>query len=153
MFTVVPPGNYELRGKMRGRLTTKRGLQWQVRCASPKGPTIGHSDRLADAGDGWTAFAFRFSVPSDPTCLAQQIALVHGARSASEEFIEGVLWFDSLTLGKIDRTDEEDVSTAATVIASPSIMLQPASGTVHVSRGQGFEPASQPEQPPLGGPT
>jgi len=93
---VMPAGHYRLEGTMRGELKAKRGLRWEIGCL--KGAQIGGTDMLWGAGAKWTTFASDFSVPEGENCHGQQLRLVHQARSRSEEFVAGEIWFDSLQL-------------------------------------------------------
>jgi hypothetical protein len=45
----------------------------------------------------WTDFKFSFTVP-DANCSAQYVQLVLDARSASERFISGSIWYDDFQI-------------------------------------------------------
>jgi hypothetical protein len=45
----------------------------------------------------WQNFELSFSVP-EGECPAQYVTIASGARSASEQFISGTIWFDDLKI-------------------------------------------------------
>jgi hypothetical protein len=92
---VLGPGTYTLKGRIRGALAGKRGLVWRVQCAGRE--TIAQSDLLRGELKRWREFSLAIEVPSSD-CRAQTLSLVLDARSASEQFVTGALWFDALTV-------------------------------------------------------
>jgi hypothetical protein len=100
-MTMLSPGNYVFRGKFKGNLAGRRGLKWRISCAGQEGHEIGASDMIIGVIPSWSDVKFRFSVPEND-CLAQQVNLDFEARSASERFIVGSVWFDELQIARFD---------------------------------------------------
>jgi hypothetical protein len=48
----------------------------------------------------WKEFDITFEVPTTD-CRAQQVRLVHDARSASEQLVTGSMWYDELKISRI----------------------------------------------------
>jgi hypothetical protein len=94
---LLAPGPYKLTGKYRGELSGRRGLEWQVTCLNGAPEPIGHTAPFLGVARGWKDFAADFKVPSE-NCRAQSLKLVHTARSSSEQFITGSIWFDDLEI-------------------------------------------------------
>ena len=88
-------GTYKFRGNYKSDLISERGLEWRVTCV--KGPLLGQSEAVRGSSSGWKDFAFSFTVPQ-LDCPAQYVRLVFGARSASERFISGSIWYDDLQI-------------------------------------------------------
>lgn len=89
----LPPGDYRLVGQVRtDGLRTPRGLQWRVSCG---GQELGASTLFAEPVP-WTRFQFDVRVPADPACKSQMLQLQIAARVASEQQIEGEVWFMNL---------------------------------------------------------
>lgn len=95
---VLPPGGYRLEGQLRGRLKGKRGLRWEIRCLKGARRVIAATDMLWGAGDTWSPFALVFEIPEGADCAGQRLRLIHDARSRSEAFARGSIWFDKLRL-------------------------------------------------------
>lgn len=100
-MVMLPPGHYRLEGKLRGRIISKRGLRWQVRCASPKGELLGETDMLIGMAGQWRVFALAADVPRRADCVGQVLRLIHDSRSASEELISGEIWFAGLQVERL----------------------------------------------------
>ena len=98
----IGPGRYRLSGRFRPSVVAKRGLRWEITCLSGKQVQLGRTDLLNGNSRSWRPFDMRFEVPDVPDCKGQRIRAFHDARSASEEFIEGEVSFDDLT---IERTE------------------------------------------------
>ena len=96
---VLSEGRYRLKGLYKGEIVGSRGLQWQVRCAGQQ-TTIGESAVFMGARPNWTPFEFNFQVPV-MDCQAQDLRLVHMARSASEQLLSGKAEFDEFELNRI----------------------------------------------------
>jgi hypothetical protein len=97
-FTMLPSGRYRLSVKHRGDVSAKRGLRWRIRCFGKPHPPIGETDMILGQQPNWHTVEVDFEVPATPECRAQQVALIHDARSASEELISGEAWFDDLAI-------------------------------------------------------
>ena len=73
------------------------GLRWRISCGGTKDFQIGEGPRLNNTLLVWTDFAFSFTVP-EKDCPLQHVRLASEARSASEQFITGSIWFDDLEI-------------------------------------------------------
>ena len=98
---LLPPGKYRIEGKVRGKITAKRGLRWQVRCASGPKRVLGETDMLMGHSPQWRVFALEAEVPLIEECRGQTLRLFHDSRSASEELISGEAWFAGLRLERL----------------------------------------------------
>jgi hypothetical protein len=94
-LVMLPPGDYQLRGSYKADLVSQRGMQWRVSCAG--GAPLGESSLVTGRSPNWQDFGFSFSVPK-ADCAAQYVTLISGARSASEQFISGAIWYDDLKI-------------------------------------------------------
>ena len=92
----LPPGSYQFRGKYKVDLISQRGIQWRIACAGVNGPPLGENSIVTGRGE-WKDFEFSFNVPN-ADCPAQYVTLFSGARSASEQFISGTIWYDDLKI-------------------------------------------------------
>lgn len=102
-LVLLPPGNYRLEGKYKADLVSQRGLQWSVRCADATTP-IGLSTTMNGSSPTWQDIDFTFSVP-DRDCPAQRVTLALDARSASEQFVSGAVWYDDLAIARIEEAE------------------------------------------------
>jgi len=66
-------------------------------CANKTNSVLGESETVMGAESGWKDFDFGFTVP-DSQCPAQSVDLRFDARSASEQFVSGSVWFDDLQI-------------------------------------------------------
>ncbi|MGD0533684.1 MAG: hypothetical protein ABSA62_15870 [Methyloceanibacter sp.] len=106
---LLGPGSYKFRGKYKADLVSQRGLEWHVACAGAQATPIGQSPAVKGSTPGWTEFEFSFTVPKE-NCPAQFVRLVFDARSDSERFISGSIWYDDLQIGRgpmVDSTVEQ----------------------------------------------
>jgi hypothetical protein len=94
---ILPPGSYEFRGKQKADLVSRMGLRWHIRCAGKSDEEVGQSPVVNGTDMRWADFAFSLTVPATD-CPAQYIRLASEARSASEQFISGSVWFDDLEI-------------------------------------------------------
>ena len=94
----LPPGRYRLEGNLRGSISGKRGLRWQIRCASGAQKVLGETDMLLGQSAQWRVFAFDAVVPELTECAGEIVRLVHNSRSASEELLSGEVWVSDLRL-------------------------------------------------------
>jgi len=129
---MLSPGSYQFHGKYKGDLVSERPLEWRVVCAT-KAQTIigrglimrgGNSRELKDLD-------FPITVPAT-NCPAQYIKLVFDARSASEKFISGSIWFDDFQIASEETsnsgasTSEASTSSPESSAASPTGVQKPA---------------------------
>ena len=106
---------------------SERGLEWRVTCAAKEQNVIGRGLVSRSTTAQWQDLEFSFTVPA-ADCPAQYVKLVFDARSASEKFISGNIWFDDFKIAR----EEPTVATQPTVMpAAPPGTPQPAeaSGT------------------------
>ncbi len=104
-IVVLSPGRYRLEGKLRGWITAKRGLRWQISCASGSKRVLGETDMLMGQSQQWRIFTLEADVPQNEECRGQILRLFHNSRSASEELISGEAWVAGLRLERIpDRS-------------------------------------------------
>lgn len=95
---LLGPGQYTIAGEVIGLIEAKRGLEWVVRCAEAQ--KLNSSGFINGSGPKWSEFSFTFTVPDAANCRGQIVELRHSARSASEQFIAGEIWFDSLRINR-----------------------------------------------------
>jgi hypothetical protein len=100
-LVLLPPGNYRLEGKYKADLVSQRGLQWSVKCAGETTP-IGLSGTMNGSSPTWQDIDLPFTVP-DNECPAQYVSLALDARSASEQFVSGAVWYDDLNIVPINE--------------------------------------------------
>jgi hypothetical protein len=93
---LLPPGSYELQGAYKVDLISQLGLQWRITCAGTQTPLNEDTDPFSGIDPRWKEFQISFIVPSG--CVAQNLRLLSGARSASEKFMSGSVWFDDLKI-------------------------------------------------------
>ena len=96
-MVVLSPGDYQFRGTYKADIVSQRGLQWRVICASKSWKVMGESPLIIGAKSEWTDFNFSFTVP-ETDCPIQSVQLGFTARSASEQFVSGSVWFDDLQI-------------------------------------------------------
>jgi hypothetical protein len=96
-LVILSPGAYKFKGAYKSDLVSERGLEWRVVCAGGQGGPIGQSAAVRGSTQGWTDFEFSFTVPP-ADCTAQYVKLVFDARSASEQFISGSVWYGDLKI-------------------------------------------------------
>ena len=94
----LPPGHYRLEGNLRGSISGKRGLRWQIRCASGEQKILGETEMLLGQSPQWRLFSFDAEVPELSECAGEIVRLIHDSRSASEELLSGEVWFSDLRL-------------------------------------------------------
>ena len=120
---MLSPDTYDFRGQYKGDLVSERGLEWRVVCAGKDQNIIGRGV-VARGGSStqWKDLDFSFTVPA-ADCPAQYVKLVFDARSASERFISGNIWFDDFKIAR----EEPTVATQPTVMpGAPPESPQPA---------------------------
>jgi hypothetical protein len=94
---MLSPGTYKFQGRYRGDIAGRRGLRWRITCAGATAISIGESPMVVGIVSPWKDFEFSFSVPKDD-CRAQYVRLALDARSASEQFVSGSIWYDDLRI-------------------------------------------------------
>ncbi len=100
-IVLLGPGRYRLEGQLRGRIVAKRGLRWQLACATGSRQVLAQTDMLLGETQQWRVFTLEAVVPEGQDCVGQALRLFHDSRSASEEFISGEIWFGGLHLERI----------------------------------------------------
>lgn len=99
---LLAPGQYQFRGRQKLDVASQRGLKWEIRCTD--GNAIGASPLAKGTRLKWEQFTFSFSVP-EQGCPAQYVQLNFDARSESERFISGTVWYDDLQIEREASTD------------------------------------------------
>lgn len=97
-LVVLTPGSYKLSAQLKGTIRGKRGMTWTISCLHGRRVQLLKSPLIFGPGAKWERLEFEFNVPQGPDCTAQQILLSHDARSASEQFVTGELWFDDVEI-------------------------------------------------------
>jgi hypothetical protein len=106
---MLSPGSYQFHGTYKGDLVSERPLEWRVVCANKEQTIIGRGIVTRGGSSGELQdLDFPMTVPQT-NCPAQYVKLVFDARSASEKFIAGSIWFDDF---KIVRNETLDASAA-----------------------------------------
>lgn len=95
----LSPGPYTFSIAYSGALQAKRGLVWQLACLYGKRQVVMRTDMVMHE-PRWRIISQSFSIPEDESCRAQVLRLLHDARSASEELIEGEAWFDDAKISR-----------------------------------------------------
>jgi hypothetical protein len=103
-IVLLAPGKYRLEGKLRGSIVAKRGLRWQLRCASGARRSLGETEMLLGQSQEWRVFSLEVEIPQAEDCHGQTLRLFHDSRSASEEFISGEVWFTGLQLERVSQS-------------------------------------------------
>ena len=101
-MVLLPAGDYHLSGKYKSDLVSQRGLLWRISCGSK---TLGESLPIHGSDPAWKDFGISFTVLADG-CPAQNVQLVLDARSASETFVSGSIWFDNFRITR-DRDSQD----------------------------------------------
>jgi hypothetical protein len=96
---VLAPGKYHLKGSLRGEIIGRRGLQWSVKCV--EGTSTGEGDMVLGRFRDWKPFEFDFDIP-EKSCSAQYLQLKHASRSPSEQIASGSIWFDELSIERVE---------------------------------------------------
>ncbi|MBJ7532746.1 hypothetical protein JDN40_01235 [Rhodomicrobium vannielii ATCC 17100] len=118
-FVLFSAGSYRIEGKLKGRITGKRGLRWQMRCAHGTQRVIGETEQLVGRSEQWRNFGFSFDVPHTDECKGQMLRLYHDARSPSEEFVSGEVRFAELRLTRLDVPPSPAEATENTAPPGP----------------------------------
>ena len=126
-------GTYVFRGRYKADLVSQRGLEWLLVCANKVDDPLGRGVLVRKSESGWSEFEIPFSVPAG-TCPAQYVQLIFDARTESERFISGTIWFDDLQIAR--QAVEE---------AQPAPQSQP---DVQPQQQPEAQPQAQQQQPP-----
>ncbi len=94
----ISPGSYQFTWRYKGEITGKRGLRWRVTCLYPPNDALLETPMFLGRQIEWASMEAVLTVPDRPNCRAQTLALVHDARSPSEQLLSGEAWFDGLAL-------------------------------------------------------
>ncbi len=94
---LLAPGTYRFAGRVRGEVAGRRGLVWRIACASHEKLDLAEIQLPLGRAPAWRRFETEFTVPA-AECSIQRVRLTHDARSASEQFISGVLWIAELSI-------------------------------------------------------
>ncbi len=98
---LLAPGRYRLEGKLRGAISGKRGLRWQLSCTSGARRVLAQTEMLLGKFEQWRIFTLEAEVPQHDDCGGQKLRLLHNSRSASEELLSGEVWFNDLHLERV----------------------------------------------------
>ena len=99
-YLVLDPGRYRLQGRVRpDQLKAERGLRWRLRC-------VGSETLLVDSEpfsglEEWRGFSMDFTIPAQ-NCVAQLLRLELDGRVALDFEAEGEIWFDNLSVARLD---------------------------------------------------
>lgn len=102
---MLAPGPQVLRYTYRGEVTARRGLKWVIACTQGTMPPLAESPMFIGQQRSWRTLEVPFTVP-DQGCRSQVLQLVHDARSASEEFVSGVMWYDDVEVVRAQETPQ-----------------------------------------------
>jgi hypothetical protein len=97
-IVLLASGHFRLEGKLRGTIAGKRGLRWQLRCASGARRVLAETEMLLGQSREWRIFTLDAEVPLLEDCRGQVLRLFHDSRMASEELLSGEVWFSDLRL-------------------------------------------------------
>ena len=102
---MLGPGSYELKGRLKGEVIGRRGLQWTITCAGAPRKQIGKTDMFLGIARSWSDFAIPFTVPKSTDCRAQTLRLTHTSRSESERLVTGLIWYDEMQISRVANTN------------------------------------------------
>jgi hypothetical protein len=94
---LASPGAYRFQGRYLGNVMGRRGLRWRATCANAAATQIGESPMVIGVTPKWKDFEFLFTVPKTE-CPAQYVKLHLDARSESEQFVSGLIWYNGLRI-------------------------------------------------------
>ena len=94
---VLSPGRYEFTGQFRGQLIGRRGTKWRVTCEHGGGTMLGETPMLIGTFPNWQPLLATFTVP-ESGCGGQILQLTLDARSASEQIVQGGVWYNDLRI-------------------------------------------------------
>ncbi|MFO1433609.1 MAG: hypothetical protein U1F76_26520 [Candidatus Competibacteraceae bacterium] len=100
-YLLLEPGRYRLQGRSRvDSLQTERGVQWNLSCIGRDSRPLGSSERFLGTTE-WQPFAIEFTVPVNG-CRVQRLQLVLLGRALLDFEAQGSIWFDDMTITRID---------------------------------------------------
>jgi hypothetical protein len=94
---MLAPGRYQLHGRYQGELIGPRGLKWRLACAETPDQPFAASAMIAGRAAAWSDIDLDFEVPAG-NCRAQYVSLDLDARMPSEQFLNGTVWFDDMSI-------------------------------------------------------
>ncbi len=101
---LLEPGAYQLRGSVRlDNLKTTQGLQWRIYCLAPTQQQIAASGRFLGASL-WRRFTLTFEIPQE-NCAVQLLRLELLGRAPADFEVQGVAWFDTLAIERIEDSE------------------------------------------------
>jgi hypothetical protein len=95
---MLSQGTYTLTGRVRGNMVGRRGLRWRISCI--ENAKLAETPMHTGLIPTWQSFEITFVVPEED-CPAQQLSLVLDARSSSERFVEGTIWYDDIAVQRV----------------------------------------------------
>jgi hypothetical protein len=98
---LLAPGTYQFKGRYKGEVSGRRGLVWRVVCAGGTGAAIGQSAMMVGVAVHWQEVEFQFTIPQE-ACRAQHLRLALDARMPSEQLVSGSVWYDELTISRVE---------------------------------------------------
>ena len=107
----LQPGNYQLEGEAQGDVVGRRSVRWRVTCLENQ-KTVGQSDMFLGEMISWKAFSFAVNVPATG-CTAQRLSLDLDARSPTERFVSGAIWFDDLSIRRVSSAAQQPTGALA----------------------------------------
>lgn len=101
-------GIHEFSGTYRvDRLRGRGGLKWAVYCAGDERQLLGESNVMLGLGE-WEPVKFEFTIPNEPSCVAQTLKLESTGRTTYDHKLEGDIWLDSLSIRFIGPIEEPE---------------------------------------------
>jgi tetratricopeptide (TPR) repeat protein len=101
---VLSPGKYVITGKYQGQLIGRRGLRWRIHCEKSGGTLLVETPMVIGTFPDWQQFQLPFTVPDDG-CNGQILQLNLDARSASEQIVQGSVWYNDLRIVRKHETN------------------------------------------------
>jgi tetratricopeptide (TPR) repeat protein len=93
---LLAPGTYDFSTQYKGSLIGRRGLVWRLTCTKPTTQIL-ETPVQVGLQPSWKDISQTFTVP-EAGCLGQRLALVHTARSASEQILSGSVWYKHIKI-------------------------------------------------------
>ena len=102
---MLPPGQHQLSVLIKGDVSGRRGLQWKVICEN--GVAADNSPMILGRFRNWTRHESDIVIP-DAGCRFQYLRLIHAARTPSEQYARGRIWFDQLMIRRANKNSGEE---------------------------------------------
>ncbi|HEC06170.1 MAG TPA: hypothetical protein ENJ12_04930 [Thiolapillus brandeum] len=100
---LLSPGHYVMNMRTRvDRLRVQGGIRWMLRCLGDESRVLGMGPLLVGASD-WETHQFSFEVPNDKACTGQLLRLEIVGEDTDDRIVEGEVWFDRLSIRKIEH--------------------------------------------------